>query len=145
MNRSVFRVRKRGRGGVTLVELVVAMAVLFIVSLGLLETARIAVEFNVRNAIREEAVRVTEQTLDSQIRTNSFTVLAAAAGAPPDGTTITLGPVTRQIRRLNVTYDVQRTLTLLDANIVRIAVQASYTRRGATVPVVMTSLVRNRP
>jgi type II secretory pathway pseudopilin PulG len=130
---------------VTLVELVVAMAVLFIVSLGLLETARIAVEFNVRNAIREEAVRVAEQALDEQVRTNSFAVLAAAAGTPPNGTTVNLGPVTRQIRRLNITYDVQRTLTRLDANIVRIAVESSYTRRGATVPVVMTSLVRNRP
>jgi type II secretory pathway pseudopilin PulG len=144
MERSAFRVRKRGRGGVTLVELVVAMAVLFIVSLGLLETARIAVEFNVRNAIREEAVRVAEQTLDDQVRTNSFAALYAAAGAPP-GTTVSLGKVTREIRRLNVTYDVQRTLTRLNANIVRIAVQASYTRRGATVPVVMTSLVRNQP
>lgn len=135
----------RNERGLTLVEVMISMAILMIVFFGLMESARIAVEFNVRNAVRDEGVRVTEQVME-QARNEPFANLNALAGPLPDGATATLAPVTRQIRLRNVTYAVQRNLTQLDANAIQLTVTTTYQRTdGQAVTVTATSLVRNRP
>lgn len=52
-----------GEGGFTIVELLVAVIILIFVSVALLQTALINIEFNAKNAMRDEGVRVAGETI----------------------------------------------------------------------------------
>ena len=50
--------------GFTIVELLVAVVILVFVSIALLQTAIVNIEFNAKNAIRDEGVRVAREKLN---------------------------------------------------------------------------------
>ncbi len=93
----------------------ISLAILFIVFIGLLETVRLATEFNLRNAVNSEAIRIADNVIaglrstpfaniasdNSQIdrRVRMTTVRFNVAVAAPTGTvtrtvTVTVTPVT---------------------------------------------------
>jgi type IV pilus assembly protein PilV len=57
--------------GVSLVELLVAMVILLFVSLALMQTALLSIEFNTKNVLRDEAVRVAEMRIN-ELRNTAF-------------------------------------------------------------------------
>ena len=89
----------RGNRGLTLIEVMISLAILFIVFIGLMETVRIATEFNLRSAVNSEAIRTADNTIGSY-RSMPF------ANLPPSAATITF-QVDRRIRRMTVRFDVQ--------------------------------------
>lgn len=53
-----------GRGGFTLIELVVAIAILMVGMLGLMEAVNASMAHNLRNSLRQEAVQIGDQKLN---------------------------------------------------------------------------------
>ncbi len=49
--------------GVTLVEVIIALLVLLMVFLALMQTALVSIDLNVKNVLRDEAVRIAEQRM----------------------------------------------------------------------------------
>jgi len=83
----------------TLVEVIVAMAIVFIVFLGMSSAGLVVLDQNIKNSQRDEAVSVAEMEMQ-QARNIPFATIA-------DNTHI----VNRRIRGMNVNYTVARTVT----------------------------------
>lgn len=121
--------------GMTLVEVLVSLAILFVVFYGLLDTMLVASEFNMRNVLRDEAVAVA----DNQVTTLRSVPYAALA------TGVTTMTVTRRIRGLDVPYAVTDNVSAVtDPNVRRVNVQVQWTRKGRTYTHSLATLVRNR-
>lgn len=89
----------KDNGGMTLVEVLVAMAIVFIIFLGMSSGGIVVLDQNIKNSQRDEAVSVAEMEMQ-QARNIPFATIA-------DNTHI----VNRQIRGMNVGYTVARTVT----------------------------------
>jgi prepilin-type N-terminal cleavage/methylation domain-containing protein len=92
-------VSKNSASGMTLVEVIVAMAIVFIVFLGMSSAGLVVLDQNIKNSQRDEAVSVAEMEMQ-QARNIPFATIA-------DNTHI----VNRRIRGMNVNYTVARTVT----------------------------------
>ena len=84
--------------GMTLVEVVVATAIIFIVFLGMSSAGLVVLDQNIKNSQRDEAVSIAEMELED-VRTLPFTTIANDNHV-----------ATRRIRGLNVAYNVVRTV-----------------------------------
>lgn len=128
------RVRKNERG-LTLLETVVAMAIVFIVFLGLTDAGLLVVEYNINNTIRDEGVSVAETEM-AAVREVPFAALPLGVTNRP--------VVTRQIRGLAVSYTPTWTITALNADNLQVVVNVAWTRKGKAFSQQATTLVRNR-
>jgi len=88
----------KNNGGMTLVEVLVAMAIVFIIFLGMSSAGLVVLDQNIRNSQRDEAVSVSEMEMQ-QVRSTPFLTIANDNHV-----------VYRQIRGLNVGYTVARTV-----------------------------------
>ncbi len=88
----------KNNGGMTLVEVLVAMAIVFIVFLGMSSAGLVVLDQNIKNTQRDEAVSVAETEME-QVRNIPFLSIA-------DNNYV----ATRRIRGLNVSYTVVRTV-----------------------------------
>ena len=84
--------------GMTLVEVMVAMAIVFIVFLGMSSAGLVVLDQNIKNSQRDEAVGVAEEEMED-VRNIPFAAIANDNQI-----------VTRRIRGLNVAYNVVRTV-----------------------------------
>ncbi len=110
--------------GMTLVEVLVAMAIVFIVFLGMSSAGLVVLDQNIKNSQRDEAVGVAEMEMQKQVRNTAFSVLTAA----PDNVSVSVDNVSRQIRGLNVNYGVSMTVNHLDVNNLRVAIRVTWNR-----------------
>jgi len=88
----------KNNGGMTLIEVVVALAIVFIVFLGMSSAGLVVLDQNIKNSQRDEAVGVAEMEMQ-QVRNTPFATIANDNHI-----------VYRQIRGLNVGYTVARTV-----------------------------------
>jgi len=123
----------------TLLETVVAMAIIFIVFLGLTDAGLLVMENNIRNTLRDEAVSVSDNVMAST-RQTQFALL----DAEPKGVPVPLDNVVRQIRGLRQTYRRSRVFTGLNAETLQVQVDVSWDRQGRTYNHQTTTIVRNR-
>ena len=107
----------------TLVEVLVSLAIVFIVFLGLSSAGFVVLDQNIRNSLRDEAVSVAEMEME-QARSTPFSTLASA----PDNVSVSIDNVSRQIRGLNMNYGVWRTVNHLDVDNLQIAIRVAWTR-----------------
>ena len=89
----------KNNGGMTLVEVLVAMAIVFIVFLGMSSAGLVVLDQNIKNSQRDGAVSVAEMEMQ-QARNIPFATIANDNHI-----------VYRQIRGMNVGYTVARTVT----------------------------------
>ncbi|MHB1026071.1 MAG: type IV pilus modification PilV family protein, partial [Desulfobacteria bacterium] len=113
----------KNNDGMTLVEVLVAMAIVFIVFLGMSSAGLVVLDQNIKNSQRDEAVSVAEMELQ-QVRNTLFSTLTSA----PDNVSVSIDNVSRQIRGLNVTYGVWRTVNHLDVNNLQVAIRVTWNR-----------------
>ena len=113
----------KNNGGMTLVEVLVAMAIVFIIFLGMSSAGLVVLDQNIKNSLRDEAVNVAEMEMQ-QVRNIPF---------PP---TADNHVVSRQIRGLNVDYTVARTV----ANPDNTAPATDPTNRQVTINVTWTRI-----
>ena len=88
----------KNNGGMTLVEVLVAMAIVFIVFLGMSSAGLVVLDQNIKNSQRDEAVSVAEMEMED-VRNIPFATIANDNHI-----------ATRKIRGLNVAYNVVRTV-----------------------------------
>lgn len=102
--------------GFTLVEVVVAFAIILIGLLGLLEGVNVALKTNTNNQQREEVARVAEQVMTGM-------------RSQPFGTDYTFKPITTvrsTMKRGNATYRVLRTVQTLPSGSLQYSVDARW-------------------
>ena len=113
----------KNNGGMTLVEVLVAMAIVFIVFLGMSSAGLVVLDQNIKNSQRDEAVSVAEMEMQ-QVRNTPFSVLTSAS----DNVSVSIDNVSRQIRGLNVNYGVWRTVNHLDVNNLQVSIRVTWNR-----------------
>lgn len=94
----------KNNAGMTLVELLVAVAITFIIFLGLSNAGLVVLDQNIKNSQRDEAVSVADNVMQ-QVRNIPFDNLVL--GTTPDN-------VSRQIRGINQQYSVTTTVAAID-------------------------------
>lgn len=94
----------KNNAGMTLVELLVAVAITFIIFLGLSNAGLVVLDQNIKNSQRDEAVSVADNVMQ-QVRNIPFDNLVL--GTTPDN-------VSRQIRGINQQYSVTTTVASID-------------------------------
>jgi len=121
-------VRKNSASGMTLVEVLVAMAIVFIVFLGMSSAGLVVLDQNIKNSQRDEAVSVAEMEMH-QVRNTLFSTLASA----PDNVSVPIDNVSRQIRGLTMNYGVWRTVNHLDVNNLQVSIRVTWNRTENTL------------
>ncbi|MDA8121674.1 MAG: prepilin-type N-terminal cleavage/methylation domain-containing protein [Deltaproteobacteria bacterium] len=111
----------KNNGGMTLVEVLVSLAIVFIVFLGLNSAGLVVLDQNIKNSQRDEGVNVAEMEMRA-VRNIPFTSL------PVTDNTITYSVPPRTIRSLNVPYTVTRTIRYLDAQNREVTILVSWNR-----------------
>jgi prepilin-type N-terminal cleavage/methylation domain-containing protein len=130
--------------GVTLIEVMIALVVLLIVFMGLIQAALLSIDHNLRNEVRDEAVRIAADTMTRLKSMNFDNVdLAATASAPAfsvnpyptsdpkyDSNYLThLNTPLRQFRKFSQQYTVTKVVKNIDADNKQVTVNVTYTYR----------------
>jgi len=105
----------------TLIEVMIAIVITFIVFLGLSGSGIFVLNENIKNSLRDEAVSVAGMEME-QVRNTSFDNLYLAPG------TQSVDNVVRQIRGLTVNFGVTRTVTILDLNNLQVSINVTWDR-----------------
>jgi len=112
----------RGQEGFTIVELLVAVAILVFISVALLQTARVNIEFNTKNAIRDEGVRLAGEMLD-EMRTASISNIDSIYHG------VTWNH-TRRVRNIDFPYEVLTTVSTVGSANKKIDARVQWTWKG---------------
>jgi hypothetical protein len=121
----------------TLVEVLVALAITFIIFLGLSDAGLVVLNENIKNSIRDEAVSVAEADVQA-VRNIPF------ASLPTADNTVTFTPPPRMIRGLNATYSVTRSIRYLDPENRELTVNVDWTRQQKSYNHRVITIVRQR-
>jgi type IV pilus assembly protein PilV len=93
--------------GFTLVELLVAMVIMMVGLLGLLQSVNIALEYNLKNQMRGEVVRVAQDAMND-MRSRAFDSVSSKTTTVPTS-----------LRNINRTYTVRRSVYLTGSDVSR--------------------------
>ena len=88
----------QNRSGFTLVELLVAIVIMMVGLLGLLQSVNIAMEYNLKNQMRGEVVRVAQDAMN-EMRSRPFDLVSSTTRTVPTS-----------LRNINRNYTVRRTV-----------------------------------
>ena len=96
--------------GVTLVEVMISLVIFLIVFMGLMQTALLSIDGNVRNVERDEAIMIANGELD-KLKNVPFDDLSNTSVVLPENI------VNRNVRNIiNFEYEVHRIITSPDTN-----------------------------
>ncbi len=118
------RIALRNRRGVTLVEVLIALVVLLIVFMGLMQVSIVAIQGNMRNVLRDEAVRLTADRMN-RLRSVSFDHADLTATAGTDDPVIN-----RAVRAATVNFTVRRIIADIDANHKQVTLTTTWAWQG---------------
>ncbi|MDD5008670.1 MAG: prepilin-type N-terminal cleavage/methylation domain-containing protein [Syntrophorhabdaceae bacterium] len=112
------RIALRNNKGFTIIEVLVAVCILTISMLAILEAVVIAIEHNMNNVSRDESVRIAETKMN-ELRNSDFTTLANGNSS-----------VSRNIRNLTRTFNVQWIVSNLSSNSIAVQVIVNWSHKG---------------
>lgn len=134
--------------GFTLIEVMIALVVMLFVFLALLQTALLSIDSNMRNVLRDEAVRIAEGRMN-EARNLSFDSLASdtaplPANSCPNGFPTEGVPVERQFRNI-ASFDFCTNMTVddLDPNNKQITITVGWIWKGEDYTHTISTIVRN--
>jgi type II secretory pathway pseudopilin PulG len=104
-------------GGMTLVEVLVSLVIVFVVFLGLSASGLVVLNENIKNELRDEAVSVA----DKAVQDARHTVFDNLATLPADN-------VLRLVRNVNRPFTVTRTVANLDGDNKQVTIDVAWTR-----------------
>ena len=122
----------RHNKGVTLVEVMISLVILLIVFMGLIQASLLSMQSNMKNVLRDEAVRITSDRM-ARLRSIAFTdALLAETGNKTCATLADDTTFTTSVRNANVTFTIKKevTSTTLDADHKRISLSTSWAWQG---------------
>lgn len=97
----------QNNSGFTLVELLVAMVIMLVGLLGLLQSVNIAMEYNLKNQMRNEVVRVAQDAMND-MRSRTFDAVSSKTTTVPTS-----------LRNINRTYTVKRSVSSAGTDVSR--------------------------
>lgn len=112
--------------GMSLLEVMIATIFLMIVSLALVQTSLLGFQENLRNTLREEAVRIADQRI-GDLRGRAFT---EAFTDPLLNAGVTTATVTRKLRSFQKDFTVTTTVTDLTQQNKQITVEVTWNYKG---------------
>jgi len=115
--RRTMPVSKNSASGMTLVEVLVSLVIVFIVFLGLSASGLVVLDENIKNELRDEAVSVADQAVQDARRA----LFDNLATLPADN-------VLRQVRNVNRPFTVTRTVANLDGDNRQVTINVGWTR-----------------
>jgi prepilin-type N-terminal cleavage/methylation domain-containing protein len=109
---------KSSGSGFTLVEMLIGMLIILVVILGLIQAALLSIDNNVRNLLRDEAVRISEQAMTGELVDTGGTKHEGLKNLPVDNDHLPTGVwpmfvVERDFRGLKKAYTVRVSVTNL--------------------------------
>lgn len=115
---------KMDNKGVTLVEVLISLVILLIVFMGLLQASLLSIDHNVRNSIRDEAVKIAADriTMDKSL---PYANLTDTKGACED-----LPPVSRTFRNRTQPFEICRLVKDMDASNKEVRIEVKYSFRN---------------
>jgi prepilin-type N-terminal cleavage/methylation domain-containing protein len=119
--------------GFTLVEVLVAIVILFISMMAVLHALGMSVEHNMKNIIMDEAVRISEQRMN-ELRNEPITSLVSS-------TALTKITISRGIRNTTITYTVNWIVESLSADSRAIQVLVQWNWKNINHQHTATSIV----
>jgi prepilin-type N-terminal cleavage/methylation domain-containing protein len=126
--------KSRNNRGVTLVEVMIALVIMLVVFMGLIQASLLSIDSNLRNELRDEAVRIGSE---SMARSRSVAWATLVPGSSTDTT------VRRTFRNLSQDFTVtQAVAPLLDASNKQVTITVSYTYRDDVNTFRLNSIVR---
>ncbi len=113
--------------GMSLVEVMIAILLLFIVSVALMQTSLLGFQQNTRNSMREEAVRIADQIV-GDLRARTYT-LATTDPLLTAGTTS--ATVTRNLRSFQANFATTTNITDISPENKQVTVRVDWAFRGS--------------
>jgi len=112
--------------GMSLLEIMISMLILTVVSMALLQTSLLGYQENLRNSLRDEAIRMADKTI-GDLRARPYTQ-AYSDPLLNSGTTVTT--VTRNIRSAQKDYTVTTTINDISAFTKQVTAAVTWQYRG---------------
>jgi prepilin-type N-terminal cleavage/methylation domain-containing protein len=131
MRQIVLQNRQSGQHGVSLVEVMISLVILLFVFMGLIQAALLSIDSNIRNEIRDEAVRIASE--DMARRRASFGVDSVRN-------------INRTFRNLMIAFrsNTFRSGNLIDVDSEQVTVTVTWTYKGENFTHSIISIVRNQ-
>jgi prepilin-type N-terminal cleavage/methylation domain-containing protein len=138
------------RKGVSLVEVMIALVILLLVFLALMQTALVSIDTNMKNVLRDEAVSIAEQKMNT-VRSLPFAQIltdAAALPTPRDcPPTFTVGERVQRSFRNIINKDFCTNITVTDLGISgdnkQVNIRVIWNWKGEEFSHSITTLIRN--
>jgi len=115
--RRTMPVSKNNTSGMTLVEILVSLVIVFIVFLGLSSSGLVVLNENIKNELRDEAVSVADNAVQDARRVLFDNLV-----------TLPAENVLRQVRSVNRSFTVTRTVANLDGDNRQVTINVGWTR-----------------
>jgi len=115
--RRTMPVSKNSASGMTLVEVLISLVIVFIVFLGLSSSGLVVLNENIKNELRDEAVGVADIAVQDARRALFDNLV-----------TLPAENVLRQVRNVNRPFTVTRTVTNLDGDNRQVTINVGWTR-----------------
>ncbi len=114
--------------GMSLIEVMIAILLLFVVSVALMQTSLLGFQQNMRNSMREEAVRIADQMV-GDLRARAFT---QEATDPVLNVPVSHATVTRNLRSFQAGFVTRTTITDISTQVKQVAVEVKWDFKGST-------------
>ncbi len=124
----------QNKRGFTLIEVMIAMLVLLVGLLGSLAGVMAAADYNLGNALRNEAIKIAQERLEN-LRVGRYDALAAAAGT---------NPVQRQLRKVLHVFEVETNPVTINDSVTQIGVTVRWTFKNRARAYATETIIRQR-
>lgn len=122
--------------GMTLIEVMIALVILLLVSLALMQTVTLGINSNVRNLLRDEAVRIADTRITELMNTQFDSAILNATG----GTTETA--VAKEFRNFPINFTPTRAITDLGGDNKRVDITVAWDWRGNNYTHTISTVMR---
>jgi len=119
--------------GFTLVEMLVAMVIMLVLLLSLVQAALLSIDGNMRNLLRDEGVRITEQRMN-ELRSLPFDDEKLAATTFKSNCPTVCPTVSRNFRNLTKAYTFCWQATDLSSDVKRLDVVVGWNHKSEIPP-----------
>lgn len=142
--------------GFTLIEVLVAMVIIIVALLGLVQATLLSIDYNLRNLLRDEAVRIAEQRMD-EARNLAFTETAdnlvndstdssLNANICPANFITNFGQngvrISRDFKNINFDFCTNRNITVIDSNNKQVTITVGWRWKGEDYTHTISTIMR---